>query len=1403
MKILKYIINWTMRILIGLYLLGMISIRIPQVQQYLGRKVSAVVAAKLGTKVEVGQIDLGFLNRLILDDVVIYDQQSQQMLRAARVTAKIDVAELAVGRIVVSSAQIFGAHLLVYRPDAQSPTNCQFALDALASKDTTNQTPLDLRVNSLIVRRSSVTYDQLDQPETPGRLNASHLKFTGISAHAMLKTLTEDSLNVNLKRLSFSEQAGLSVKWLAAQVAAGRRNADVRGLRLELPSSQLHMESVAAVYRTENFLKSLRVKGSVTNTHVAPADLAWLIPEIADYPQKLSLAAAFAFSDYTLRVQRLQVAADGGDIDVAASGRLRKTAHGAEWSCRLERASVAASVADFVSTHIVKLPDAVTRLGNVRLNGTFSGNAEGALNVRADVTTALGSVNGWLRADKKVFSGSVKTTGFDIGKLVANGKLGLMAANLNISGATGRQVRARGRVDMLQYDDYAYKNIELSGNYAKDQLTGWAEIKDPRLSAELAVNLHGKNVNDAVGMVSLHRLHLPEKEYFLNYLQLETGFDEDRHFLTLNSDFAHADLTGEFDYTTLPQSLINAVGSVLPALPGLPPMKQTASNNFTFNMKLGKTDWLQKLLGVNLSIKSPVALKTTVNDNTSQIMVDLQAKAFSYNGRPYRDCNVHVVSPNDTVFFSADLTSQPTAEAAHEFRLSGNAANNALDFSLAWDNNSQQKPVRGVLNAVGILYRNFDDQPEAHLRVLPSAIVIDKSTWQMEPSDVLYNTERLLVDHFIVHNDDQYIRINGTGSKRKTDSLFVDLRQVEVADILELIDFKSVSFAGKASGRATIASVFDDPDASASLTVSDFKFEDGRMGTLHALVGWNKQKKQIDINAAANDGIEATTYINGYVSPENNYIDLGITAQGTYLDFMHAYTKSFISSITGHANGKVQLAGPLSAINLTGNLVVDAEATITPLNTTYQLRQDTITLVYNEIGLDSQPVYDKHGNIAYLSGAIHHEDLKNLSLDLHVTTERLLAYDFQDFGEQTFYGTVFAAGDVDIRMKDSDVNIDCEVTPLENSVFVYNAANPDAINSQEFITWRTTPATPDDNGATAPQEEQTDQTTNIYMNFLINATPQATMRLLMDARTNDYITLNGNGIIQASYYNKGAFQMFGNYTVSSGTYDVTIQNIINKKFQFQPDGTITFGGDPYSAALNLQALYTVNGVSLSDLNIGNSFSSNTVRVNCLMNIGGQPSSPRVTFDLDLPNVNADEKQMVRSLLSSQQEMNQQVLYLLGIGRFYSQGQNNAGQQEQQNQTTLAMQSFLSGTLSTQLNNVINQFVKTDNWNFGANISTGTEGWNNAEYEGIINGRMLNNRLLINGQFGYHDNATHANPSFIGDFDVRYLLTPNGNFALKVYNQTNDRYFTRSSLNTQGIGIIIKKDFNTLSDFWRK
>ena len=116
-------------------------------------------------------------------------------------------------------------------------------------------------------------------------------------------------------------------------------------------------------------------------------------------------------------------------------------------------------------------------------------------------------------------------------------------------------------------------------------------------------------------------------------------------------------------------------------------------------------------------------------------------------------------------------------------------------------------------------------------------------------------------------------------------------------------------------------------------------------------------------------------------------------------------------------------------------------------------------------------------------------------------------------------------------------------------------------------------------------------------------------------------------------------------------------------------------------------------------------------------------------------------------------------------------------------------------LSTLLGN-------NSNWNIGTNLSTGETGWSDMDVEGLLSGRLLNNRLLINGNFGYRDNSTTPNGNFIGDFDLQWLLTPSGNVSLKAYSKTNDRYFTKSSLTTQGVGIGLKRDFNTWRDVFR-
>ena len=1435
---------------------------IPQAQRFIGGKIAGAISDKLGTEVSVGRVDLGLFSRIIIDDVKIMDQQQKEMLRVGRLSVRLELLPLLDGKISISSAQLFGAHFLLYKQDAESKPNFQFALDSLASKDTTSHTPLDLRINSLIIRRSSLTYDQIDQPQTNGVFNPKHLKVQGLSAHINLRALTDDSLNVNVKRLEFKEQSGLTVKRIKFHLAAGRKHSQLEDLLVELPQSRVQIDSLRASYQlTDSGLQkgSLDYYGKISNTHITPSELSCFIPKLKDLSNPVSIATNFWGSDSEVHVPSLLVSSAGHELDLNANGWISNWQQRPAWNVQINRLAATEGYLNLLAKVFPQIPSQLTTLGDIQIQGACNRDKQGAGALQSDIHTGAGDakVAMNLTADQ-TFGGTVDINELNLQKILGDNNLGKLTSALKLNGMLHEgqkpDVNVEGVVSQLDYKGYTYHNLALAGGYNKGIIASNLDINDPHLEAQieatlsdeyissnklnniklqaaiakiipsalhltdkwgdsaisgnLEADLTAHNLNDAQGNIRLSNFHMTaageHPAYSLDNLNITTGKDNGIHYLTVKSDFADAELKGQFDYSTLAASLTNLVKSKLPTLPGLPTTSKKTNNNFILRLMVSKSDWLNCLLGVDLKISQPITLQARVNDFTNELYLNGDLPSFAYNGSWYSDGFINISSPADTMRCNVSIQKLMDNGQHLDLGLSAHAANNNLTTSLIWDNHDNSERMSGQLNTIMQLYHNVANKPEAHLRIMPSHIILRGEGWDVEPSDVLYSDKFLLVDHFSVQHGKQHIIVDGIASKNESDSLTVDLREVEVGYILDLVNFHSVEFSGKATGKAKAWSLFDGFKANADLTVDEFKFERGRMGVLHAKANWNNEAEQIDIHAVADDGPEAQTRINGYVSPVHNTIDLAIEADGTSIEFMHNFTSSFLSSITGHGEGLARLSGTLDNINLTGKLVVDGEATVTPLNTTYKLVRDTVIMIPDEIELHNMRIYDALGSEGTLSGGIHHEHLTNLSYDLFVRADNLLAYDFNDFGESTFYGTVYASGDVSISGHGNDVIINCNVTPQPGTVFVYNAASPDAISNQEFITWEqpskaNTPNASSASQATTASSRADD--TDIYINFIINANPSAAVKLLMDENTKDYITLYGNGALRASFHNKGSFNMFGTYTVDHGTYGITIQNIIKKNFTFNRGGTIVFGGDPYQAALNLQAVYTVSGVSLSDLNIGNSFTNNTIRVNCLMNIGGQPAQPQVDFDLEMPTVNADEQQMVRSIINGQQEMNQQVVYLLAIGRFYNQGVNNSGTNERTDQTTLAMQSFLSGTLSSQINTLINQFIKNDNWNFGANISTGNEGWHNAEYEGIINGRMLNNRLLINGQFGYRDNATHANPSFIGDFDVQYLLYPNGNLALKVYNQTNDRYFTKSSLNTQGIGLIMKKDFNGIRDLF--
>lgn len=1450
----KRIINITIWTLIGLYTAIIILLHIPSIQTYIGGCVADALCDKFGTKVKVGRVDLGFINRLILDDSYMQDKNGEQMLRVSRISVKINLLALANGQIEITSAQFFGLHANLYKATPEAKPNFQFVIDALASKDSTKQkTPLDLQINSLIIRNGEISYRVLSRPSRPGKFSADDINARNISAHIIINRITDDSLNVKVKRIAFDERCGFKLKSLSLSAIACRTKTKIENFKLELPATLIQIPSLQASYRMKNGqieMPTLQFEGSIKAPYISPSDLAVFVPTLTRLNMRPALDIQFNGTGSSLTVNKISINTTDGSLQLVANGGVKNYPANPSWYTNIDQLKAGQqTISNIYAVATGKnVPNIIERLGNVQITGYVGGDkkniaSEGKLNTSpGNLTLAFDK-----RGDK--ITAHMETVRFDIGSLVNDNKLGHISANLNVHGSSKDNFAAQGRVYDFDYNGYKYRSLNLNATYRNKRLEGKANIDDPNVqltaigtfvnngakpnlqlkaniahfepntlrltdkwqqtafAANIACDIKGSDINNADGSIELHDFAMrgPETEYNINNVSVKTGYNNGNHFLDVDSDFGTIDINGHFSYNTIVRSVLNMVAAKLPTIPGLTHKPQREFNDFTLNASLNSTEWMNRLLGIPLEIHRPLNISGEIDDKNEKINLWCDVPSFTFNGNRFSDAFVNVESPSDTLKADIRIKKLDDRDKYMALHLNADASDNHLNTSLSFSNN-ERHPLKGIINSSTVFAKDEEGVSTAYIDVLPSRATIGDTTWHVAPSSIIYSKNKLQVNSFSVSHDNQMLAINGTATKSENDSLLVTLNDIDVSYVLNLVNFHSVDFLGMASGEARIAGAFSEkPLLSADVIVKDFKFETGRMGTLYANVGYNHEEGNIEINAVAKDEDNRWTDINGYVSPKHNYIDLAIDAHRTRAEFMESFCGSFMDNVNADINGNVNVVGPLNNINLVGKAVVDGSVRLSALNTTYWMRGDSVTFVPDEIKFKGDTLYDRNGNIGIMTGSIYHKHLTNLSYALKVKAKNLLAYDTHSFGDNTFYGTAYVTGDCDIKGKSGEVVIDIDAVPEKNSILVYNAADQSSIGSTDFITWKDNNVEETDSTDTE-HNNKVDISTNIRLNFLINCNPNATLKLIMDEKTGDYITLNGDGVLRASYFNKGSFDIYGNYIVDHGVYKLTIQNIIKKDFTFQKGGSISFGGDPYNAALNLKALYVLNSVSLADLNIGRSFSNNNVRVNCLMNITGNPNSPKVDFDLDMPNMSNDIKQMVYSLLNAEEEKNQQVLYLLAVGRFMAQNNNNnaTGETPQYSQTSLAMQSFLSGTISQQLNSVLSNVINSSNWNFGANISTGTEGFNNAEYEGMLSGSLLNNRLLFNGQFGYRDNA-NATTSFIGDFDIKYLLFPNGNLAINVYNKTNDRYFTRNSLNTQGLGVIMKKDFTRISDlfFWRK
>lgn len=1420
---------WTIAIF---YAIVYVLPHVPAVQTAIGEMTAQALSEKLGTKATVGKVDVRFPDRLVIDDVTLLDQSGKEMLRAGRMSVSIELLPLLKNKVVITSAQLFGSRITLYQKDAQSPLNCQFAIDSLSKKkENSEHTPLDVAISSLVIRNSSVTYDRYDIPQRSDTFSPYHLHLTGVSSHISLEHLTDDSLCLALKELRLEEASGIKLNDMSFNAICSRTKQELENTSqfsvalsdflLRMPDTKVLIPKLNVSLTTDSAgnvsAGTLRAEGDIDVPYLHPQDLKSIIPADIQQLPPVSLKASLAGTDKEADATITIHSTDTEDLTLSASIKATEILDDVKADILLSKCHL--------SDHLIKpLADkaevpALAKVGTVDAKGRIIYNGKDNLNISAEVSTSeAGTISAAGTYIANVIKGEVKMRDVELARLTGDNKFGRMTCNTLVEATfqQGKPVRCalKGDIPDITYDSQHFTNITIDGAYSKengeDAVKGMLSVKDPRLSFDSDIDVRNLSIDNLSGRVDVKNLNINfGKPASLQHVLLTSERHGNQRDIQLDTDFASVNMVGRIELSNIHHTFSNLISKYLPSLPGIKAVSPT-HNEFSIKARIEDLSFLKTFADIPVEIYQPLDINGVVNEELNMTNIGLDAPSLDIQGISLKGTQITLWTPQGSLNSSVE-TYLLDKNGKVRVNIDCQAANDSLSTRLTWDN-LRPNAFKGDVSLITKFYPREGRASFFDIGINDSSFELGDTVWNVRSNDISYNEGRLKVDHLTLDNGDQYLKVNGIFSDSPEDSVVAELQNLNIRYILDLVNFHSVDFDGLAYGSIAAKAVFGDIDAAAALDVQQFRFEQGRMGTLHVNADYTKGGGQINIDAIAEDPeADGRTLIKGYVEPSPGSLDLYITAENSRLEFMQSFCGSFLNDIDLHGSGDVRLAGPFKGINMTGMLKADGDVTVIPTNCRYHLEGDTVTFIPDDICFSSVPLTDKYGNKAFLSGHLYHHNLGRMSYDMHVKTDKFLAYDIPELtGDDTYCGTAIVSGDIGFNGSGNEVKIDADVTTLKGSYIIYDASSTNTLVSRDFIEWgsvaqkeQQSPDAGSDIAAHATRERtKGNERANIRMNFLVNVTPEAKLHLIMDAVTGDYIDLFGSAALHASYYNKGSFDLHGNYEISDGTYHMTIQKLISKDFLFQNGSTIAFGGDPYDAVLQMKALYALNSVPLSDLNMGSSFKSNNVPVNCIMNISGTPARPTVEFDLELPSLSTDAQQMISSVINSAEQMNQQVLYLLAIGRFYA-GDNMGGNSSAETaastgQTSLALQSFLSGTLSQQFNSIMSRLTqlltKNNSWTFGANVATGNEGMSNAEYEGLLSGRLFNDRLLFDGQFGYRDNVSTNTQNFIGDFTIKYLLTPSGNIALRAYNQANDRYFTKNSLNTQGIGIVFQKEF---------
>lgn len=1329
---------------------------------------------------------------------------------------------------------------------------------------------VDLENDQVIVGKislaTSLAYDVNNTPIIQHAFDANHLYFTHLSLEAQDINYSSVNTQANILKFNAIDKNKFNITGFSTVFRMDPTSITAKRLKISTVGSRIKGEvgiEYASLEKLKESIGEMVLKVDIKKASIKNSDILYFSPELAkqdffkDRNNVTTLSGKITGPVNDLIGRNVSVTT-GNQTKLNTNFRITGLPNAEMAWYDFPNLHLISGKKDLMMMTGAALPQNIALPEDVDVQVVFKGKLKDFVST-IDLNSTFGAGHFVASIDKdENFKANIDIPNFDLGSLMKDKEMFgpvSMVAEVEGKGLDPNTIIAKiqATVSQIYLNKYNYHNLKVDGKVNGRQFAGKLNLndknaildfdglvnmnptkeqykfdlnvegidlqklnfskKDMRLSFSATADLKGGSINNLNGKMGVGNVIIAHegKKYLLDSLLVASINEPHRSEMNVSSAIVGIKYSGTLSPIALPSVLTQFVNAYFPIADAKQRKETADSTNFKFEIKLHNHPILSEVFLPELKEFDPGNITGSFDKEKQQLVLDANVNRIVYGAIEINKLALEVNTDSAALNYKISTASISNDQInLDNFLFDGKLAHNIMTANVSSIDKKMKKLL--IKSEITKVNDNFK------LVLDPEGFYLMNNRWDVANDHYIeFGKKGFLIHHLFINNTIEQINIASVNNKFN-DDLKIDIKNFKLDNISQIVEKDSSLMKGTVDGNALLKRTNNSYGIIADAKISNLVFQGIPIGDLIVKAdNPTKEKFSIDMKLS---GDENNITASGYLIPNGgeNSLNIKTQIQSLAMKTVQAFSMGQITEASGTMDGNFQITGSTSSPEITGQLhFKDAFITPKQLNSRLELKNETLQLKSDGIYLNSFTMLDSKNNTMVIDGKIQMKQFSDFVFGLHINSKDFLLFNTTATKDNNeFFGRMIVDSKIDITGPMSLPVINARLKLKNGSNFTF------AVPEDKLTTDRGEGVVEFEdsiklNSILYRKEAKTLQSssfTGFDLSSIIEVDKKATLKLLMDPTSSDSLVVRGEAALSLTMDRSGKMSLTGAYNLNEGSYLVSLESVIKKKFDIIPGSTIIWNGDPLDADISINATYAVRAtpIDLVANQMGDASSADRAGYKqpypflVVLKLRGAILQPEISFEIKLEDeykgvLGGAVNQKLILLNEDPSALNKQVFALLVLGRFV---QENPLQSESGGTESL-LRSTVSNFLSAQLNQLTSKVLPGVEMNFDIqsyNDYQSGQAEGRTQVEIGMKKQLFNERLSveIGGKVDVEGAATKQNSvsDIASDVTVEYKVVKDGSYRLKAFRHNQYEGALEGQLVETGVGVMFVKDFNS----WR-